>query len=307
MHLTKQGRNSRASEWPWSDKCFDEVRLGTLFSILLKAFKDSTGQEEDVGIDIVHFVSFCRRTPEVTSWILYCGQVPEVELATAAFTDSDAIRLLEREGEVCRTILLLQRNTKTCQVAALSENMGFPCEGLIWHRHPAANFGRLRCVHIEDYSFFAVLPPVLHVSLNVWLPETKLSSHGVCCPRVVAAGFSQERVKPKCLTAATDADAGQLLVLEQEETGSSTDVLPQVRSKHFWRLDQSANGESVPSIALPMYPHGTVCLISMALDFPIDNTLVLQRMNVRVQMVSFVLGKGRERYLIYQCTIISPP
>lgn len=66
----------------------------------LQAFKRSPGQEEEVGIDAASFVTFCRKTPEVTSWILYCGEVPEVDVTAPTFTDSDVTHVLKREEEV---------------------------------------------------------------------------------------------------------------------------------------------------------------------------------------------------------------
>lgn len=67
-----------------------------------QAFKESAGQEDEATIDAASFTTFCRKTPEVTSWISYCGEVPEAEVSVPTFTDSDAIHVLMREKQVMK-------------------------------------------------------------------------------------------------------------------------------------------------------------------------------------------------------------
>lgn len=68
--------------------------------------------KEEIGINVVDFVWFCQNTPEITSWILYCSQVPEAELATATFADSEIIPLLRREREVRRKLLPIHEHSE---------------------------------------------------------------------------------------------------------------------------------------------------------------------------------------------------
>ncbi|CAN0370300.1 unnamed protein product, partial [Ectocarpus sp. 12 AP-2014] len=69
--------------------------------IALMAFQQSAGQEDEAAIDAVTFTVFCQKTPEVTSWIQYCGAVHEVDVSTPTFTDSDAVHVLAREKQRC--------------------------------------------------------------------------------------------------------------------------------------------------------------------------------------------------------------
>lgn len=41
----------------------------------------------------------------MTSWILYCGEVSEVEVTGPAFTDSDVTHIIQREEEVTEQII----------------------------------------------------------------------------------------------------------------------------------------------------------------------------------------------------------
>lgn len=70
------------------------------FVILPQAFRQSEGEEDEASIDAASFTTFCQKTPEVTSWIWYCGLVHEVDVPTPTFTDSDAMRVLVREKQV---------------------------------------------------------------------------------------------------------------------------------------------------------------------------------------------------------------
>ncbi|CAN0063286.1 unnamed protein product [Pylaiella littoralis] len=70
-------------------------------AITLMAFQQSAGQEDEASIDAASFTTFCQNTPEVTSWIHYCGLVHEVDVPTPMFTDYDAMRVLVREQQSC--------------------------------------------------------------------------------------------------------------------------------------------------------------------------------------------------------------
>lgn len=67
---------------------------------LPQAFRQSEGEEGEASIDAASFTTFCQKTPEVTSWIQYCGLVHEVDVPAPTFTDSDAMRVVVREKEV---------------------------------------------------------------------------------------------------------------------------------------------------------------------------------------------------------------
>eukprot|EP00752_Nemacystus_decipiens_P004400 g4020.t2 len=69
--------------------------------IALMAFRQSECEEEEANIDAASFTTFCLKTPEVTSWIQYCGLVHEVDVPIPTFTDSDAMRVLVREKQRC--------------------------------------------------------------------------------------------------------------------------------------------------------------------------------------------------------------
>lgn len=71
-----------------------------LFYCSRQAFQQSAGQEDEASIDAASFTTFCQNTPEVTSWIHYCGLVHEVDVPTPMFTDYDAMRVLVREQQV---------------------------------------------------------------------------------------------------------------------------------------------------------------------------------------------------------------
>ncbi|CAM9122646.1 unnamed protein product [Ascophyllum nodosum] len=70
-----------------------------LETIAIMAFKQSAGLEEEASIDVDTFVTFCSKTPEVTSWIQFCGAVPEVEVSTPAFVDLNALHALMRSNQ----------------------------------------------------------------------------------------------------------------------------------------------------------------------------------------------------------------
>ena len=65
-----------------------------------QAFRQLGGEEDEASIDAASFTTFCQKTPEVTSWIQYCGLVHEVDVPIPTFTDSDAMRVLVREKQV---------------------------------------------------------------------------------------------------------------------------------------------------------------------------------------------------------------
>ncbi|CAM9765968.1 unnamed protein product, partial [Choristocarpus tenellus] len=69
-------------------------------SIALAAFKQSTDQQEEVNIDVDAFTIYCEKTPEIISWIEYCGDVPEKDVQAPTFCDSAVIPILKREAQV---------------------------------------------------------------------------------------------------------------------------------------------------------------------------------------------------------------
>lgn len=75
-------------------------KRGNVVDILPQAFQQSAGEEDEANIDAASFTTFCQKTPEVTSWVQYCGLVHEVDVHVPTFTDSDAMRVVVREKQV---------------------------------------------------------------------------------------------------------------------------------------------------------------------------------------------------------------
>lgn len=67
-----------------------------------QAFKGSANIEDEANIDVDAFTTFCRKTPEVTSWIHFFGAIPEVNVPSpeAFVGDSHALHITIREKEV---------------------------------------------------------------------------------------------------------------------------------------------------------------------------------------------------------------
>ena len=81
----------------WEPKLLRCIRLTM---VLRQAFRHSAGQEDEANIDAASFTTFCQKTPEVTSWIRYCGCVYEVDVPVPTFMDSDVMHVLTREKQV---------------------------------------------------------------------------------------------------------------------------------------------------------------------------------------------------------------
>lgn len=69
---------------------------------MFQAFGESTGQEGIGTLDAARFVAYCHNTPEITSWLCYCGHVPDAECVEPSFVDLSAEHLKEREAHVSR-------------------------------------------------------------------------------------------------------------------------------------------------------------------------------------------------------------
>ncbi|CAM9729145.1 unnamed protein product, partial [Laminaria digitata] len=66
-----------------------------------QAFRQPAAEEEEATIDAASFTAFCRKTPEVSSWINYCGAVAEADVSAPTFVDSDAMHVVKREKKRC--------------------------------------------------------------------------------------------------------------------------------------------------------------------------------------------------------------